>query len=107
MTSGHDLSCRWVIHTVGPVWRGGDHDEDALLASCYRRSMEEAAALGAGSIAFPAVSTGVYGFPAERASRIAVDTIRAELERPDRPGEVVLCAFSADVADVLQACLEG
>jgi O-acetyl-ADP-ribose deacetylase len=59
VTSGHQLAARWVIHTVGPVWRGGNADEDALLERCYRRSMAEAAALGAGSIAFPAISTGV------------------------------------------------
>lgn len=105
VTGGHDLPARWVIHTVGPVWRGGGHDEDALLASCYRRSMEEAAALGVGSIAFPAISTGVYGFPAGRAARIAVDTLRTELALPDRPSEVVLCAFSNDAADVLRAAL--
>lgn len=102
VTDGHDLPARWVIHTVGPVWRGGGHDEDALLASCYRRSMEEAAALGAASIAFPAISTGVYGFPAERAARIAVDTLRDELAGGHRPSEVILCAFSADAADVLR-----
>ena len=105
VTSGHDLPARWVIHTVGPVWRGGDHDEDALLASAYRRSMEEAATLGAGSIAFPAISTGVYGFPVERAAGIAVETIRTELVLPDRPSTVVLCAFSADAAAVLRAAL--
>lgn len=107
VTSGHDLPARWVIHTVGPVWRGGDHDEDELLASCYRRSMEVATEVGARSIAFSGVSTGVYGFPVERAARIAVDAIRAELDRPDRPAEVVLCAFSAAAADVLRAALDS
>ena len=106
LTGGHDLPARWVIHTVGPVWRGGDHGEDDLLASCYRRCMEEAAGIGARSIAFPAVSTGVYGFPADRAARIAVDTIRDELTRDGRPSEVVLCAFSADAADVLRSALD-
>ena len=101
VTGGHDLPARWVIHTVGPVWRGGDQGEDELLASCYRRSMEEAAAVGARSIAFPAVSTGVYGFPVDRAARIAVDTLRAELDRDGRPSEVVLCAFSDAAADEL------
>jgi O-acetyl-ADP-ribose deacetylase len=107
VTSGHDLPARWVIHTVGPVWRGGGHDEDALLASAYRRSMEEAAELDAGSIAFPAISTGVYGFPVERAAGIAVETIRTELALPDRPATVVLCAYSADAAGVLRAALDG
>ena len=90
VTGGYDLPARWVIHTVGPIWHGGDRGEDDLLASCYRRCMEEAAEVGARSIAFPAVSTGVYGFPAERAARIAVDAIRDELTRDGRPSEVVL-----------------
>lgn len=105
VTGGHDLPARWVIHTVGPVWRGGGHGEDELLASCYRRSMEEAAELGARSIAFPAVSTGVYGFPVDRAARIAVDTLPDQLDRPGRPSQVVLCAFSADAAAILEDAL--
>ena len=76
-TPGFRLSARWVIHTVGPVWRGGDGGEAELLASCYRRSLEVAHELGARSIAFPAISTGVYGYPAEEAADIAVDTIRS------------------------------
>ena len=107
VTSGHDLPARWVIHTVGPVWRGGDHGEDEILASCYHRSMVEAARLGAASIAFPAISTGVYGFPPDRAARIAVDAIRAELDLEGRPTEVVLSAFSADAAAVLRNALDG
>jgi O-acetyl-ADP-ribose deacetylase (regulator of RNase III) len=76
-TRGFRLQARWVIHTVGPVWRGGDGGEAELLASCYRRSLEVADELGARSVAFPAISTGVYGYPAEEAATIAVDTIRA------------------------------
>jgi O-acetyl-ADP-ribose deacetylase len=76
-TPGFRLPARWVIHTVGPVWRGGHVGEVELLASCYRRSLEVADQLGARSIAFPAISTGVYGYPAEEAATIAVDTIRA------------------------------
>jgi O-acetyl-ADP-ribose deacetylase (regulator of RNase III) len=76
-TAGHRLAARWVVHTVGPVWRGGDDDEAELLASCYRRSLEVADELGARSVAFPAISTGVYGFPAGPAARIAVDTVRS------------------------------
>lgn len=105
VTGGHLLAARWVIHTVGPVWRGGTADEDALLERCYRRSMEEAADLAATSIAFPAISTGVYGFPAARAARIAVATLRDELDRPGRPPKVVLCAFGDESADVLQRAL--
>jgi len=76
-TPGYRLPARWVIHTVGPVWQGGASDEAALLASCYRRSLEVAEELGARSIAFPAISTGVYGYPAEEAATIAVETIRS------------------------------
>ena len=76
-TPGFRLPARWVIHTVGPVWRGGHAGEAELLASCYRRSLEVAGELGARSVAFPAISTGVYGYPAEEAATIAVDTIRA------------------------------
>ena len=76
-TSGHRLPCRWVIHTVGPVWRGGAAGEAELLASCYRRSLEVAEGLGVRSIAFPAISTGVYGYPPDAAAEVAVATVRA------------------------------
>jgi O-acetyl-ADP-ribose deacetylase len=76
-TGGHALPARWVIHTVGPVWRGGHAGEAGLLASCYRRSLEVADDLGARSVAFPAISTGVYGYPKDEAARIAVETIRS------------------------------
>jgi O-acetyl-ADP-ribose deacetylase len=75
-TAGHRLPARWVIHTVGPVWRGGGRGEPELLASCYRRSLEVADELGARSVAFPAISTGVYGYPGEAAARVAVDAVR-------------------------------
>ncbi len=75
-TKGHNLPAKYVIHTVGPVWRGGDNDEDRLLASCYRNSLEVANELKIGSIAFPAISTGIYGFPKQRAARIAVNEIQ-------------------------------
>jgi len=74
-TPGFGLPARWVIHTVGPVWRGGGAGEAELLASCYRRSLEVADGLGARSVAFPAISTGIYGYPPEAAARIAVDTV--------------------------------
>ena len=76
-TPGFRLPARWVIHAVGPVWRGGDRGEADQLASCYRRSLEIADELEARSVAFPAISTGVYGFPADQAARIAVDTVRS------------------------------
>jgi O-acetyl-ADP-ribose deacetylase (regulator of RNase III) len=94
-----------VIHTVGPVWRGGGANEEALLASCYRRSLEIAAEHGLASIAFPAISTGIYGFPAERAAEIAVDTIVETLAGRDRPERVILCCFSADSATAHRAAL--
>ncbi len=91
VTPGFDLPARFVIHAVGPVWRDGLHDEDGLLASCYRRSLELARENGVTSIAFPAISTGVYGFPAERAAKIAVATVLAEEASCAR---IVLCCFS-------------
>ena len=75
-TKGHNLPAKYVIHTVGPVWRSGDNDEDRLLASCYRKSLEVANGLKVKSIAFPAISTGIYGFPKQRAALIAVNEVR-------------------------------
>src|SRR5262249_40928099 len=74
LTARHRRPARWVIHTVGPVWRGGEHDEDGLLAACYRASLALASEAGARTVAFPAISTGVYGFPKARAARIALAT---------------------------------
>ena len=76
-TGGHRLPARWVVHTVGPVWRGGGNGEPALLASCYRRSIEVADELGATTVAFPAISTGIYGYPAPLAAEVAVGTLRS------------------------------
>jgi O-acetyl-ADP-ribose deacetylase (regulator of RNase III) len=76
-TPGFQLPARWIIHAVGPRWRGGGKGEADLLASCYRRSLEIAAEVGARSVAFPAISTGIYGYPAEEAARIAVETIKS------------------------------
>jgi O-acetyl-ADP-ribose deacetylase (regulator of RNase III) len=95
ITRGYRLKAKHVIHTVGPVWRGGGEGEPELLASCYRRSLELAAAHGLRSIAFPAISTGVYGYPKEAAAQIAVQTVRAF---EGGPGEVVFCCFSAEDA---------
>ena len=79
-TPGFHLPAKWVFHTVGPVWQGGEHGEDDLLESCYRRCLELAAQHNVNSIAFPAISTGVYHFPPKRAARIAVDTVRDHLD---------------------------
>ena len=76
-TPGFRLPARWVIHTVGPVWHGGDRGEPELLASCYRRSLEVADEIGATTVAFPSIATGIYGYPPERAAAIAVDTVGA------------------------------
>jgi O-acetyl-ADP-ribose deacetylase (regulator of RNase III) len=102
-TGGHRLTARWIIHTVGPVWNGGDHGEAELLASCYRRSLEEAARVGARSVAFPAISTGIYGFPKDEAARIAVDTIRTAATDVER---VILCAYSTPDGDRYRALLD-
>ncbi|MTV38207.1 O-acetyl-ADP-ribose deacetylase [Duganella radicis] len=90
ITKGYRLLARHVIHTVGPVWRGGDHGEPQLLASCYRRSLELAVANGVHSIAFPGISTGIYGYPVEQAAEIAVATVRAAQFK----GAVIFCCFS-------------
>src|SRR5262249_14237138 len=76
-TRGYNLPAKFVIHTVGPIWRDGNHDEDRLLASCYRKSLEVADQLNLKSIAFPAISTGAYGFPKKRAARIAVNEVQS------------------------------
>jgi O-acetyl-ADP-ribose deacetylase len=93
MTRGYRLPARHVIHTVGPVWRGGSANEEALLASCYRRCLEIAAEHRLGAIAFPAISTGIYGFPADRAAEIAVGTIIETLAGQEHPARVILCCF--------------
>jgi O-acetyl-ADP-ribose deacetylase (regulator of RNase III) len=98
LTRGHRLAARWVVHTVGPVWRGGEAGEDAALASCYRRSLEVAAGAGARSIAFPAISTGVFGFPASRAAAIAVRTVSAA--DPAVWDRVVLVAFDRGTSEL-------
>jgi O-acetyl-ADP-ribose deacetylase (regulator of RNase III) len=94
-TGGHRLPARWVIHTVGPVWRGGDAAEAELLTSCYARALAVADELGANSVAFPAISTGVYGFPRDAAATIAVDTVRST---PTAVRRVLLVAFDAATA---------
>lgn len=105
VTKGYRLPARHVIHTVGPVWRGGEAGEDEQLASCYRESLARAAQIGARAVAFPAISTGVYGFPADRAARIAVATIRGAVQPPVE--RVVLVAHGDAARDVLQRALDG
>jgi O-acetyl-ADP-ribose deacetylase (regulator of RNase III) len=95
LTQGYRLPARYVIHTVGPVWHGGTTGERELLASCYQRSLEVAAAHGVRSIAFPGVSTGVYGYPVQQAAQVAVATVRATLLEIPSIDEVIFCCFSA------------
>jgi O-acetyl-ADP-ribose deacetylase (regulator of RNase III) len=97
LTRGHALRARFVIHAVGPVWQGGRADEDALLGACYRNALALAAERGFATLAFPAISCGVYGFPIPRACRIALGEIRAFLDAHDIPREVSLVCFDAAV----------
>ena len=103
-TPGFQLPAHWVIHTVGPVWRGGNAGEPALLASCYRRSLEEAERIDARSVAFPAISTGVYGYPAEPAARIAVSAVRAAESAVEL---VRFVCFDAQTAAIYRKLLEA
>ncbi|MFZ2491347.1 MAG: O-acetyl-ADP-ribose deacetylase [Thermoanaerobaculia bacterium] len=99
LTRGYRLRARFVIHTVGPVWRGGTRGEPELLASCYRRSLEVAEANRIETIAFPGISTGVYGYPVDAAARVAVDAVRDAVRGTSGIREVVFCCFSdADLA---------
>ncbi|GAB4119209.1 MAG: O-acetyl-ADP-ribose deacetylase [Sideroxydans sp.] len=95
LTSGYLLPARYVIHSVGPVWQDGGSGEAAQLASCYRRSLEVATAHGIRSIAFPSISTGVYGYPFESAARIAVQTVRDFIRRDTSLREIIFCCYSA------------
>ncbi len=106
ITKGYRLPARHVIHAVGPVWRGGSNGEPALLGSCYRRSLELAHAHGLQSVAFPGISTGVYGFPVELAAPIAVDTVRAVVTQTPIVS-VVFCCFSKRDLDIYQRLLAG
>ena len=103
-TPGFDLPARWIIHAVGPVWRGGGFGEPELLASCYRRALEVADELGAESIAFPAISTGIYGYPKQEAARIALETLRAT---PTKVGLMRLVAFDGDTLRLYEELLKG
>jgi O-acetyl-ADP-ribose deacetylase (regulator of RNase III) len=96
ITRGYRLPARFVIHTVGPVWQGGDHGEPELLASCYRESLRLAAAHDCASIAFPAISCGVYGYPIPAAAGIAVREVRAGLAQPGPLTRVVFACFGAE-----------
>jgi len=106
ITGGHGLGARHVIHTVGPVWQGGGQGEAALLASCYRSSLALAERHGLRSVAFPAISCGVYGYPLADAARVAVRAVRGFLAKHTMPERVVLVAFDDAVAGALRRALE-
>lgn len=103
ITSGFALRARWVVHVVGPVWRGGGFDEDRLLGSCYRHALELAAANGARSVAFPAIGTGIYAFPLERATAIALRTIAETLAAIPAVERVICACFDARTLECYQA----
>jgi len=105
ITKGYSLPARWVIHTVGPVWRGGDHDEDELLANCYRKSLALAREHGITTVAFPAISTGVYGFPVDRAARIAIREAKHFLQNDAALEKVILVCYDKRAYDIFTAAL--
>ena len=107
ITRGYGLPSAHVIHTVGPVWSGGNADEDRLLARCYRRSLEVAVENNLQTIAFPAISTGIYGFPVDRAAHIAVRTVSSFLSASHGIAEVIFCCFSEESAEAHRAALGG
>ena len=105
LTGGYALPAKYVIHTVGPVWHGGTQGEPELLASCYRRSLEVASQHAIGSIAFPGISTGVYGYPVEQAAAVAVGTVERMLQRLPDLKQVIFCCFANDDLAVYQRLL--
>lgn len=105
ITPGYNLPAQWVIHTVGPVWQGGQHHEDELLANCYKNSLALAVEYEIRTLAFPAISTGVYGFPLERATRIAIATVKAALEQSSVVEQVRFVCFSNEAYEVYQSVL--
>lgn len=105
ITKGYRLPAKFVIHTVGPIWRGGMSGEPELLASCYQRSMELATDYGVHTLAFPSISTGVYGYPIELAARVAIKTVRSQLQKFPAIQEVVFCCFSISDLTVYEQAL--
>jgi O-acetyl-ADP-ribose deacetylase (regulator of RNase III) len=102
ITKGYNLSAKYVIHTVGPVWNGGKHNEDELLTSCYRNSLKLAVENGIQSIAFPSISTGVYSFPLERATKIALDEVTKFLNDNNEIEKVIIVCFDDETYNTYQ-----
>lgn len=96
VTRGYRLKARSIIHTAGPIWRGGNHQEEELLASCYRASLRVAVEIGARSIAFPAISTGIYGFPKQRAAEISLREVRLHTQSESQLQQVIFCCFDQE-----------
>jgi O-acetyl-ADP-ribose deacetylase (regulator of RNase III) len=105
ITRGYRLPAKYIIHTVGPVWRGGTAGEPDLLASCYRRALELAALKAARRIAFPSISTGIYGYPIELAATVAVSTVQLALAKAAPLEEIIFCCFSASDLSVYERVL--
>jgi O-acetyl-ADP-ribose deacetylase (regulator of RNase III) len=105
ITRGYNLPAKYVIHAVGPRWNGGGGGERAKLASCYRRSLEIARGRGIETIAFPAISTGIYGYPPREAADVAVATVAEELDAHDLPRKVILCGYDAEATAILTEAL--
>jgi O-acetyl-ADP-ribose deacetylase (regulator of RNase III) len=105
ITAGYRLPARHVIHTVGPVWSGGSNDEPTSLAACYRNSLSLAKKHSLTSIAFPSISTGVYGYPKEAAARIAVTTVREAVAAPSSLKEIIFCCFSREDLELYERVL--
>lgn len=106
ITAGYRLPAKYVIHAVGPVWHGGDNGEDALLASCYRESLKLAREVGVRSIAFPAISCGVYAFPIDRAAGVALQAIANQLKAYPELQSLTIAAFSSDVEQAFNEALQ-
>ena len=105
ITPGFGLKARHVIHAVGPVWQGGGAGEEALLRGCYTRSLALAAEAGAKDLAFPAISTGIFGYPLELATKVAIDAVAAFLAQHERPESVLLCCFDQTAATIYRKVL--
>jgi O-acetyl-ADP-ribose deacetylase (regulator of RNase III) len=105
LTKGYRLPAKFIIHTVGPVWQGGDQGEPVLLASCYRRSIQVATEAGVSSLAFPSISTGIYGYPIELAASVAIRTVLAATQTSGTMESIVFCCFSVSDLEVYERVL--